>query len=351
MSNSSNSIRYAIIIPAYNPDEKFVSFVKLLRENGEHVIAVNDGSIQESQKYFTEAEALGCTVLIHEKNCGKGKALRTGFAELIRLNENGAKYEYAVTADCDGQHSLKAIRDIVQAAAKSKRKPEGPALVIGGRFKDRDDIPLKSKIGNNITRWIFKAATGISIHDTQTGLRAVPERLFKEMLEVRGDRYEYEMNMLLSLKSWDVPYVEIPIETIYYDNNSGTHFHPFRDSFLVISQILKYICSSLISFFVDYVLFFILSSYMRIEYAYALARVASGLINYFLNAKVVFGRMTGRTFVKYIIVWIMILSLGSFGGRFVEDTLKLRKLLCKIFVDLPLFFVSYFAQKHFVFKK
>lgn len=348
----SNPIKYAAIIPAYNPDEKFVSFIEILRKNGICVIAVDDGSREACKPYFTGAERCGCIVVRHDRNQGKGQALRTGFAELIRLNQKGAGFLYAVTADCDGQHSFEAISAVMQAASESCGSPEGPALIIGGRFRDNGEkVPLKSKIGNSFTRGLFKLATGIAIYDTQTGLRAVPEKLFGEMLKIKGDRYEYEMNMLLSIKSWGIPYREIPITTIYYDNNAGSHFHPFRDSFLVISQILKFACASLISFLVDYVVFLILARFLDYAPAYVIARVTSGIINYVLNAKVVFGKMTKMTFVKYFIVWGLILAVGSLGGTLIQDVLRLPNLVCKIFVDLPLFCGSYLIQKHFVFKK
>lgn len=346
-----STVKYAVIIPAYNPDEKFVSFIEVLRENGIFTIAVDDGSAAECGPYFTKAEQNGCVVLRHEKNQGKGQALRTGFSEMIRLNEKGAGFEYAVTADCDGQHSFEAISDVIRAAAESAASPAGPAFIIGGRFQDTGEkIPLKSKIGNNFTRGLFKLVTGLTIHDTQTGLRGIPSKLFGEMLEVKGDRYEYEMNMLLSIKNWGIPYREIPITTIYFDNNAGSHFHPFRDSVLVISRILKFACSSLLSFLVDYVLFLILARYIDYALAYAVARVSSGILNYLLNAKVVFGKMTKATFLKYFVVWGLILAVGSLGGTLIQDVLKLPNLVCKIFVDLPLFWASYFVQKHFVFK-
>ena len=348
----SKTMKYAVIIPAYNPDDKFVAFIEILRKNGIFVIAVDDGSRDECESRFQTAEERGCVVIHHDGNKGKGQALRTGFAELIRLNQKGGGFAYAITADCDGQHSYEAIKDVAQAAEASMETQDGPALIIGGRFRDTGEkVPLRSRLGNGFTRGLFRLVTGIAIYDTQTGLRAIPERLFKEMLELKGDRYEYEMNMLLSVKSWGVPYREIPIETIYYDNNAGSHFHAFRDSFLVISQILKFACSSLLSFLLDYVLFLILARFLDYAVAYAAARAASGILNYFLNAKVVFGKMTKGTFLKYFIVWVTILALGSLGGTLIQDVLKLPSLVCKIFVDLPLFCASYFVQKHYVFKK
>lgn len=354
----NKSIKYAVLIPAYKPDEKFVDFVTLLTTKNIPVVAVDDGSGEACSEFFNAAERLGCVVVHHDVNKGKGQALRTGFEKIIRLNSKGAGYNYVVTADCDGQHDLQAINTVVEAAEESLLSEKGPAFVIGGRFRDDGEkIPFKSKLGNGFTRLIFKLATGLSIHDTQTGLRAVPECLFEKMLKVKGDRYEYEMNMLLQIKTWHVQYKEVKIKTIYFDNNAGTHFHPFRDSFLVISQILKFALSSMLSFIFDNLLFCLFSVLFGGAFvfakalAYALARLLSGVLNYTLNAKVVFGKSSSKSFLKYLCVWGLILGIGSLGVEILTGVFSMPGIVCKLIVDLPLFCLSYFLQKKFVFKR
>lgn len=350
----SKNIKYAVLIPAYKPDEKFVDFITLLRKQNIPVVVVDDGSGEACSDFFVSAEKVGCVVVHHEVNGGKGKALRTGFEEVIRLNSKGAGYNYVVTADCDGQHDIKAITAVVEAAEESLLSEKGPAFIIGGRFRDEGEkIPFKSKLGNGFTRLVFKIATGLSIHDTQTGLRAIPEKLYEEMLKIKGDRYEYEMNMLLQIKTWHVPYKEVSINTIYYDNNAGSHFHPFRDSFLVISQILKFALSSTLSFVLDYLLFLVFSGILGWGYAlsYAIARILSGVFNYAFNAKVVFGKASVKCFLKYLCVWALILLLGTLGGELLNGMLHFPKIVCKLVVDLPLFCLSYILQKKFVFKR
>lgn len=350
----NNNVKYAVLIPAYKPDNRFVEFVTLLKEHNIPVIAVDDGSGGMCESFFAAAEEKGCVVIHHEVNRGKGQALRTGFAEVIRLNEKGAGYNYVVTADCDGQHDLAAIHEVVKAAEESLNSEKGAAMIIGGRFKDEGEkVPFKSKLGNGFTRLVFKIATGLSIHDTQTGLRAIPEKLYEEMLKIKGDRYEYEMNMLLQIKTWHVPYKEVSINTIYYDNNAGSHFHPFRDSFLVISQILKFALSSTLSFVLDYLLFLVFSGILGWGYAlsYAIARILSGVFNYAFNAKVVFGKASVKCFLKYLCVWALILLLGTLGGELLNGMLHFPKIVCKLVVDLPLFCLSYILQKKFVFKR
>ncbi len=350
-----SKINYVVLIPAYNPDDKFIAFSKILRENNIPVIAIDDGSKAECNEIFKEIENMGCILVRHEVNKGKGQALRTGFAKVIELNNEGADYEYVITADCDGQHSFDAIQDVVKEAEESANTAKGPAIIIGGRFKDdKDVIPLKSRIGNGFTRGVFKIATGISIYDTQTGLRAIPKRLFNEMLKIKGDRYEYEMNMLLQISTWGVPYKEIPIKTIYFDNNAGTNFHPMRDSFLVISQILKYIASSLASVVIDYILFIILtrfSSVFHVGVAYAVARLLSGCINYLLNASIVFHKVSKVSAVKYFLLSLTLTLFGSLVSGYISELVTLPDIIYKLVIDIPLFFISYYVQKRIVFRK
>lgn len=348
-------MNYTILIPAYNPDDKFTAFVDVLKEAGESVLVVDDGSKEECQPLFAYAEEQGLKVVHHDGNKGKGQALRTGF-KAIQDDEVLGKCDYVITADCDGQHTLESIHKVAAAAEENPG-----AMIIGGRFQDEEDVPLRSRIGNGLTRLVFKLATGLSIHDTQTGLRAVPASLLDQMAVLKGDRYEYEMNMLLYLKEWSVPYKEIPIATIYYDNNAGSHYNTFRDSWLIFKQIFKFISSSVISFVVDYVLYLIFAAVITkcfpgvkdicVPIAYATARVISGIVNYLLNSRFVFKAKGKRTFVGYFILWFIILCLGAGGSYLIRDLLGLSKFLCKLLVDIPLFLLSYFVQREIIFKK
>lgn len=350
-----SKINYIVLIPAYNPDEKLISFVKTLRDNSVSVLVVNDGSKLECNSVFTEVENLGCTLVSHEINKGKGQAIRTGIEKIIEMNKNGSNIDYVVTADCDGQHSYDAITDVISEAENSIETPKGPAIILGGRFKDnKETVPLKSRIGNSFTRGVFKIATGTSIYDTQTGLRAIPKKLFEELLKVKGDRYEYEMNMLLQISTWGVPYKEIPIQTIYFDNNAGSHFHPVRDSLLVLSQILKYVFSSLASVLFDYILFFILtrfSSVFSVGLAYAVARLTSSVFNYLLNANIVFHKVSKYSAIKYFVLSLSLTAIGSIVTGYVSSIIVLPKLIYKIFIDIPMFCFSYYIQRKFVFRK
>ncbi len=221
-------MEYIILIPAYNPNNKLL---KLLREidNKYPVILINDGSDKMYDDIFEGAKKYA-HVINYEENMGKGYALKTGFNY---INDNYQDY-IVVTMDADGQHTL---NDALKLCDRVKDNDD--ALMIGKRTFDRH-TPIRSRIGNRIIRKKFKKATKMNIYDTQSGLRAFSYKLIDYMLEVPGYRYEYEMNVLLNLKDNDIKYREIPIKTIYLDNNRGSHFKTIKDSYLVCKNIKKY---------------------------------------------------------------------------------------------------------------
>lgn len=212
-------MKYVILIPAYEPDTKLL---KLLREidNKYPVIVINDGSSKFYNDIF-EAAKKYAHVMSYEKNMGKGYALKMG------LNYIEDKYEtnyIVVTMDADGQHKLADAIELCNYA-----KDNLDTLVLGKRTWTKE-MPLRSRFGNYLIRKIFNKTTGLNIYDTQSGLRAFSYKLNDYMLRITGNRFEYEMNVLLNLKNYHIKYHEIPISTIYYDNNKGSHFHTISDS-------------------------------------------------------------------------------------------------------------------------
>ncbi len=211
----------AILIPALDPDEKLVAFVREIRALFGHVVVVDDGSTSGAEA-FAAVRPLADIVLVHEENRGKGAALRTGFAWIL---ENLPCVAGVVTADADGQH---LPRDVARVADALRSHPGG--LVLGARsFSGK--VPFRSRFGNWWARMFFRMLTGLSILDTQTGLRGVPRGLLPRMLAIRGDRYEFEMEMLVQSRDFPSPPLQIPIETVYIDENRSSHFHPLRDTF------------------------------------------------------------------------------------------------------------------------
>lgn len=344
----------SVIIPSLNPDEKLKKTVEeLLNAGFDDIILVDDGSEQQYKKYFPdENEFPQITLLVHDRNRGKGAALKTAFSfyEKNRVGRAGV-----VTADGDGQHTLS---DIVKCSQAMIDKEE---VILGARNFSEDGVPFKSRAGNNITRFVLKTLCGINIGDTQTGLRAVPSKYVDILTQIEGQRYDYETNMLLEFKKKGISMVDVPIETVYIDDNKASHFHPFRDSFLVYFFILKYLMSSLVSAGVDLGLFWLLSYIFGSGHVIlftVLARVVSSLTNFTINKKAVFKNNSDikSTIIRYYTLAIpqMLVSGGSvkllslaFGVGESSGWVTLIKLI----IDTILFFISYRIQHSWVFKE
>lgn len=332
---------FTVLIPAYQPDEKLVQLVAKLREKCIAVVVVDDGGGADYAPIFEQVSKTGAFVLCHTENKGKGAALKTGIAHLMKQ----AHVKGIVTADADGQHTLEDICLVMDTMSKH---PD--VLVIGARTFS-GNVPARSRFGNTLTRGIFRLATGLKVKDTQTGLRGLPSKLFGELSMLEGDRYEYEMNMLLNIERWGVEYIEVPIETVYIEDNKSSHFHPLRDSWLIYGRILKFLTSSLASFVVDYGIFLLLSAAFRLDYwlSYVLARAVSSFVNYMINRHIVFANGRKGSVLKYYLLALVIMALGSTGVDLLT-VVGVPGLLSKIMVDVPLFFVSYTLQRKYIFK-
>lgn len=236
--------------------------------------------------------------------------------------------------------------------------------VLGARDFTGDDVPPRSRFGNNCTRFVFRALCGIRITDTQTGLRALPVSYLPALAKLSGERFEYETNMLLEMKRLGLPFDEVRIQTIYNDKNSGSHFHPLRDSIKIYAVIFRFMLSSGLCSLIDIGLFTLInlltaplfsSTELRILTATAGARVVSSLVNFLLNRSGVFrsGKNIRRAAVRYytlaacqlIASYLCVNGIAMIfgGGASVWQT------VIKIIVDTALFFVSFGIQRDWVY--
>lgn len=354
----SSTINCAVLLPSLNPTDKLNAVINGLIDVGfSDIILIDDGSSAEHQLPFELAAQLPqVTLLRHDTNRGKGAALKTAFRHLI---ENRPDLDSAVTADGDGQH---LPRDILRCALALRE--DRNALILGCRDFDLPEVPFKSRRGNKITSFVFRTGCGIHLSDTQTGLRAVSSAIFPALTEISGDRYEYETNMLLELHRMGVPFSEVKIDTVYEDNNSGSHFRPVRDSILIYKLIIKYIASSFASAGVDLLSFLILHALLggilaelAVPVCTVLARALSSFVNFNLNKKLVFGsnRKYSDAIVRYYILCVIQLSVSAglvylLGLLFTTDSSWLLTLL-KALVDTLLFLISFHIQREWVFKE
>ena len=346
-------MKVCAIIPSLNPDERLLRVLDGLMEKGfKDIILVDDGSREETKHFFVQAQQKsGCVVLKHHKNLGKGRALKTAFNYFLN---NYPDYIGVVTADADDQHTS---QDILNCAKALEENPN--SLILGVRNFDLEHVPWKSRMGNKITAFSFKALCGIRVSDTQTGLRAIPSYYAREFLDLFGERFEYETNMLLEIRKKNIDVKEIQIDTVYINQNASTHFHPLRDSIRIYSLIFKFLGASLASTLCDLLLFalfkFLLRS-MVLEWnlfiATAGARIISSIFNYSVNKTLVFtnkGKIRS-TLAKYYAVCIVQGMLSYFGVLGLVTIFSLPSVLSKVIVDFILFLITFQIQREWVFK-
>ncbi len=339
-----------IVIPAYQPTKKLAAMLEELKQKGfSSIVIVDDGSDASCETIFEQVKKLGCLLIRHKKNKGKGAALKSG----IKFATENLDLKYGIiTADADGQHK---VSDIIKVAEVLKSGTN--SLILGMRNFSIKNVPFKSYFGNKITSYVFKSSTGVECKDTQTGLRGIPFNLIKTALQVNGSRYEYEYNFLQeAVKQTEINTVNI--ETIYFDNNEQSHFRPVRDSVLIYQRPLKFIASSFVGFLTDIILFAAISllltiySLENIILATVVARLISGLVNYIINKKSVFrlsGNATG-SIIKYFVLFFFIMGASAIGTSGLNMLIR-NAVASKIIVDISLFLFSYSIQKNLIFVK
>ena len=363
MSKSFNIDSYAVILPSLNPTEKLCGVVEGLINTGfSNIILVDDGSAPEFQEHFTRLSALPqVTLLRHEVNRGKGAGLKTAFAYLLEQRQDIAG---AVTADGDGQH---LSHDILACAEASDAHPD--TMVLGFRNFDLPHVPPRSRSGNKITNGIFRILCGIVLSDTQTGLRAIPRDVLETLVDVYGDRFEYETNMLLAFKQYGITFDEVKIRTVYIEENKSSHFRVIHDSWriykLILAHFFRYTLSSLISAVVDtgtyaflsWALQSVVQGFALTAAAGVIARVISSLLNFFMNKKLVFQSKvsTGKAMVRYYMLALpqmaaqVLLTQGVYSLLGIADNAGAIRTVIYAVVMTALYFLSYMIQQRWVF--
>ncbi|MBQ8768365.1 MAG: bifunctional glycosyltransferase family 2/GtrA family protein [Oscillospiraceae bacterium] len=353
----------SVVLPSLNPDEKLLAVVDGLLQYGfTDIILVNDGSAQDHLHYFeTAATHPEVHLLHHEINRGKGAALKTAFRWFLENRPDGVG---VVTVDGDNQHHGEDTRACALHMLQTGR------LTLGVRDFSQPDVPARSRSGNRITSAVFKIFVGMTISDTQTGLRAIPRADLETLSQVWGDRFEYETNMLLSVKENGIPFDEVKIRTVYIEENKSSHFHPIRDSWriykLILAHFFKYTLSSLFSSVVDTGLYTLLTwalaSLLNDPWLTAVslsaARVISSLVNFFMNQKLVFKSQiaTGKSLLRYAALAVLIflaqfaLTYGVYTLFGIGESRVILRGIVYIIVMTALFVVSFLAQQRWVFR-
>lgn len=346
-----------ILIPSLEPDERLLIYIQQLRDYGfKNIVIVDDGSGEAYKWIFDQLGENGCVVLCHTENQGKGAALKTGFHY---IEQQYKEVSCVVTADSDGQHDAK---DVYRLAEEAKQHPD--ALVLGVRNFSEGEIPLKSLLGNRFTSFVFAMLYGKKLSDTQTGLRAFGPHLLAFMQTIRGNRFEYELQMLISCIQSGISIHTMTIQVIYENNNEGTHFKAVRDSVKVMhvlfSNFFRYIISSVASSVVDLVIAYLLMDllrpllgeqvYIRILLATMIARVISIIINYSLNKCFVFRREGSQgSLWRYLTLCTIVILLSGTGVYILHTIFFMNEKIAKLVCDTLLFLLSFQVQRRWVF--
>ena len=335
----------AILIPAYKPDDKLVALTdQLLTHDDLKLVVVDDGSGEAFRPVF-EALDKRVTLISYPDNKGKGGALKTGIRYIM---DHMPECERLVTADADGQHRYADIRRVLD---KSEEMPG--TLVLGSRAFD-GDVPLRSRFGNAMTRQVFAIASGVKVRDTQTGLRGFDRDGMRLFVDVPGDRYEYEINRLLTAARAEMPIYEVTIETVYLNDNESSHFNPLKDSLRIYACILKFACSSLICFGIDYVLFQLLRTFIPLTWvSNLLARIVSASVNFSLNKKLVFkgNEKTLPAVLKYAALAVFIYLIDTAILALLYEKLGWSRYVVKIISGVLGYLISFPVQGRIVYRK
>ncbi len=353
--------KISVVLPSLDPDEKLIAVVDGLLEYGfTDIILVNDGSKQENLHYFTDLAARHPEIhlLHHEVNKGKGAALKNAFRYFLANRTDGYG---VVTVDGDNQHHPADTRACCEHMLKTGH------TVLGCRDFNQTDVPARSSFGNKTTSMIFKIFVGMTISDTQTGLRAIPRGVLEELVEVYGDRFEYETNMLLAFKTKGIVFDEVKIRTVYIEENKSSHFRVIHDSWriykLILAHFFRYTLSSLASAVVDTGAYSLLSALLPFSgfaltaAAGVIARVISSLLNFFMNQRLVFKTNvdTKKAMLRYYMLALpqmaaqVLLTQGVYALFGIPDSANGLRTVIYAVVMTVLYFMSYMIQQRWVF--
>lgn len=344
-----------IIIPSYEPDENLVKLItELVSEVSAPIVIVNDGSGPSYDEIFSRVEDLGAVVIKHPENKGKGRALKTAFSYCL---ENMPDMTGSVTADSDGQHTPEDIKKVMDALTD-----EPGSLILGCRDFDKENVPRNSRFGNKLTRKVCRFLCDLDVTDTQTGLRGIPAEFMKHLLNVSGEKFEFETRMLIETKG-RVDIKEVEIKTVYDSKEDHkTHFRPVQDSLRIYSIFgeifLRFLMSSVMSSVIDLVAFSLACRFLRdgggyyVAVSTVIARVISATANFTINYRFVFksNANPGKSMLKYFTLAVlqMLCSAGltTLGVALLPGTWEVY---VKVVVDTILFFISYKIQQRIVF--
>jgi glycosyltransferase involved in cell wall biosynthesis len=218
----------AAVVPCYNVGERVRPVVERLTELSDHVFLVDDGSTDGAVEGLRDLPA---HIIVLQENRGKGNAMLQGFRAALELPQ----VTHVAIVDADGQHDPSELPRLFEAVANG-----GADFVIGSRSFGMGHVPLRSRLGNQLTALITRILLKRPVPDTQSGYRLHSRRLLEDVLaNVSGGRYETEMEILVLAVRKGYKVASVPIKTIYEEGNPASHFNKLKDSFRIYRSLFR----------------------------------------------------------------------------------------------------------------
>ncbi len=212
-------MKICVLIPAYNESKRISKLISQILQLEEiaGIIVVDDGSIDST---YEEAKSTGTIVLRHEKNMGKGAALRTGFSYVKSKDFNAI-----ITMDGDGQHNWKEIPNFIEVYKKG-----GADVIVGSRMKKCENMPTARYLTNRFTSFVTSLLGKCNVTDSQSGFRLISTDVLKN-IELSTSKFEIESEVIIKAGRKGFNIKEIPISTVYLaDSTKRSKIHPIIDT-------------------------------------------------------------------------------------------------------------------------
>lgn len=227
--NSRSSVgaieRIAAVIPAFNAERSVGDVIRGTRKELDCVIVIDDGSTDRTSAI---ARANGATLLCHEVNRGKGRALKTAFAYALKNRFDGL-----ITLDADGQHLPSEIPKLLRA-----RRETNADLIIGGRSHHFDSMTAQRRMANRFSAWSISKASGTCVTDSQSGFRFYSATLIREV-KLHTDGFALESEVIVRAGRGGYRVVTVPIELGFVNGLPTSHFHPVNDTLRIAWIVLR----------------------------------------------------------------------------------------------------------------
>ena len=334
-----------LIIPVYNPTKLFLQTLRDLQDTAEtrqlSLIVVNDGS-QKELALFRFPEMKGVTLLSHPVNLGKGAAIKTA---LQYLQLNRPEVTHALTLDGDFQHRAKDVSTVLAVNTAEQ-------FVIGAREFSTENVPIRSYIGNQFTRFVLFLLSGKKLKDTQSGLRRYGRGFFTLISNIESNRFEFEMDVIMLALKTRQNVFSVGVGTSYIEGNRSSHFNPFFDSMRIYFVLLRYGLSSIAAAVLDIILFslMIYSGVGKLP-AHFISRTLGGAFNFVNNHRLVFRSRSDilASLLKYTFLLYLSGCCSYFLLTLMHDEYGMNLFSAKIIAELLMFSLNFLIQRIFIF--